>query len=120
MSVCQLILDEDWHSSIFILKFLLQRSNLCLWDFQAWPAIPLEGCSLRKTTETCDQSSRGHAESVRAIVGAFDGYGESVGYQEQSARALGFFDSSRHFVKCCRGPRVRGSVESLSGFREGV
>jgi hypothetical protein len=112
VSVCQFIINKNRNSSVFVLQLLDHGSGFCVWHFQTRPAIPLEGCRLRQSAEAGDQTAGGHRESIRAIIGTFDGNGKPIGYKQQPARVrLGFFDYGRH---------RRGSSRCLKVRRDGT
>jgi hypothetical protein len=88
----EVLVNEYRHRTVFIMELLDHRSSFCLWNLKAGPAIPLKGCGFRQSTETRDESSRRHRESVRAIVRTLDSYRKSIRHKEQSALDVGFLD----------------------------
>lgn len=116
MSVGKLVVDKHWMGAVFVLETLPHVLYFVIWHFQAWPAIPLEASRLAKATQPSHEAARGHGKGVAAIVGAFDGDGQTVGEQQQASwcgRRLAV-GRSRHFAAVGRW-RLRMS-KTLSGF----
>lgn len=79
VAIGEFIVDKHRHGTVFILQTLLHDGDLRLGDFQAGPAIPLEGGGFGQATQATDQSTGGHGKVITAILGALDGDGQTVG-----------------------------------------
>lgn len=83
--VGEVVVDKDRVRIALLLEPVLHVVDLCLWDLQTGPAVPLICHCLGQTAEACYQATGGHGEVVLAIVGALDGEGQAVGDDEQAA-----------------------------------
>lgn len=102
MTISQLVVNEYGNGVVFLLQALLHAGGFGLGNFQAWPSIPLELCTLSQAAQTSDETARGHGEGVLAVIGALDGDGQTVGDEQQAAGA-GWFDDTGHCGGCVCG-----------------
>ena len=78
MAIRQLVVEHDGYSVVLILELGGEGGDLVLWDLKTGPAIPLEGRCLGQSTQTTDQTSRGHGHLELAFIGALDGDGQTI------------------------------------------
>lgn len=99
VTICQLVINEHWHSVILLLQALLHNGNLLLRDLQTGPAVPLEGRGLGQATQSADQATGGHGEVIATIIRSLDGDWKPIGDEEQPSLTLeGGVLKGRHAV----------------------
>lgn len=118
MTVCELIVEHDGYRIVFLLKLVLEVGHLIVWNLEARPAIPLEGGCLGQPAQTTDQAPRGHGHLILALIGALDGDGQAVRYEQQTALARLLSHELCGFVCHFCGVyvwRIRARIEGCAG-----
>jgi len=88
VAIGQLVVNKHRDGIVLGLQPLPHRPGLGLWDLESGPAVPLEARRFGQAAQAGDEATRGHGEGVLAIVGALDGDGQAIGYQEKTADGL--------------------------------